>query len=702
MTRSAKSKSLPPPTPSEAAFERLLESFDPPLATATEGGLLGVPSTRSGQAVREPHDDNVGRTVAQEPIFGDESIDDFVERMFAQQKKFLERDAFAGIEERDSFPTKIMGVSFEGRQDVVAGLKAGEDLLLERQPENPADANAIAIRYGNLQLGFLRKQIAAHLAPLIDSGIPYRARVEHVTGGPSLRPGSGQALGSGQAAKHYGVNIRVFREPQAAFDAFAVEARVRADHSGIQRALIGDAALHQAQRDVLARLDAGQNTLAVMGTGRGKSFCFQYPAAYRALESGQKTLVLYPLRALANDQFEALKRRLDGFGLRILRANGAIGAEERANLMSALQLGDWDIILATPEFLQFHREAFAGKSSPGLLVVDEAHHAYESKHRAAYGKLSATIAALGGPQVLGLTATARDEAFAHVIDELRIAAWVIDPSVRENLRVVDARGTKDKLGYLRRTLGESGKAIVYCNSRNEVSKVADGLRRELRNEVMFYHAGMPTAERAEVEKYFRSGELRVVVATSAFGEGIDLPDVRNVVLYHLNFSFTEFNQQAGRAGRDGDPAQVHLLFGETDRRINEYIIDQEAPTIGVLRELYRGIRRLGSGGTVRMSQSEISGTLEFDKVNERTVGAALRIFEDEGLIEAGIDDDGRYIRFLPAPGKIDLTRNERFAEGEAERENFARFCDFVLTSKAETLERIMNRPIYPQGQPLLR
>jgi single-stranded-DNA-specific exonuclease len=219
---------------------------------------------------------------------------------------------------------------------------------------------------------------------------------------------------------------------------------------------------------------------------------------------------------------------------------------------------------------------------------------------------------------------------------------------------------------------------------------------------MFYHAGMPAAERADVEQYFRSGELRAVVATSAFGEGIDLPDVRNVVLYHLNFSFTEFNQQAGRAGRDGAPAQIHLLFGENDRRINEYIIDQEAPTIGVLHELYRGIRGLAQDGTVRLSQGDIADTLQFDRVSDRTVGAAFRIFEDEGLIETGIDDDGRYVRFLPPSGKIDLTRNERFAEGEAERENFARFCDFVLTSKAEILERIVNRPIYPQGQPLIR
>jgi hypothetical protein len=122
----------------------------------------------------------------------------------------------------------------------------------------------------------------------------------------------------------------------------------------------------------------------------------------------------------------------------------------------------------------------------------------------------------------------------------------------------------------------------------------------------------------------------------------------------------------------------------------------------MLRELYRGIRTLASDRTVRMSQSDIAATLQFEKVNERTVGAALRIFEDEELIETGLDDDGRFFRFVPVSGKIDLTGNERFAEGEAERENFARFSEFVLTSKAETLERIINRPIYPQGRPLIR
>lgn len=616
--------------------------------------------------------------------------------MYARRKEFLARDDFAGIGERDSFPTKVVGVSFEGRQDVVAGLTPGHELELTRRPDNPVDPNAIAVHYGAMQLGFLRKQIARHLAPLIDGGIRYTARIEHVTGG--------------RDGKNFGVNIRVERDRAPRADAFAVQARAAADHQTIRRALIGEGVPHEAQNAVLSRVDAGKNTLAVLGTGRGKSFCFQYPAAYRALESEQKTLVIYPLRALANDQFEALTRRLDGFGLRMYRANGSISADERAQLMEALETGAWDIVLATPEFLQFHREAFSGRSAPAFVVVDEAHHIYESKHRAAYGKLGETIASLGRPQVLALTATAADDAFKQVAADLAIDAWVIDPTVRENLHVVDARGTKDKLAYLFRVFEEDGpstgsgqaKGIIYCNSRAESTKTADALRKRLGDEVMFYHAGMPSPERAEVEARFRSGQLRLIVATSAFGEGIDLPDVRNVVLYHLNFDFTEFNQQAGRAGRDGNPANIHLLFGDPDRRINEFIIDQEAPTLNVLREIYKGLRALSANGMIRMTYVDIARTLDLDKANERTVSTAVRIFEDERLVESGIDDDGRYIRLLPTSGKIDLTKNERFAEGEAAREDFARFCDLILTADAQTLERIINRPIYPERVELRR
>jgi single-stranded-DNA-specific exonuclease len=625
---------------------------------------------------------NGNREAAAHPDFGER--DAFVERVFARRNEYL-RDPYATIGDATAFHTKVVGVSFEGRQDTIAGLRVGAELTLVRQPENPKDANAIAVRYGTLQIGFLRREIAAHLAPSIDKGAAYRARIASLTGG-------------GEFSR--GVNIFVERDASAAIALLdrghdALRHAWDGDAERIRSALIGSALPHEAQRAVLDRVAAGRNTLAVLGTGRGKSFCFQLPAAMRALSAGEKTLVVYPLRALANDQYEGLMRTLDPLGLRIYRANGSIDNRQREELFDALCEGTWDIVLATPEFLDFHREAFAHRSRPALVVVDEAHHVHESRHRPAYARLGATITSLGRPQVLALTATANDEAFAKIVEELGVDAWVIDPTIRENLHVVDARNQRDKTAYLRELFTDGGKGIIYCNSRKEASDVASTLRGVLGDEIAFYHAGMPTKDRHEVERYFREGGLRIVVATSAFGEGIDLPDVREVVLYHLNFDFAEFNQQAGRAGRDGAPARVHLLYGENDRRLNDYLIDLDAPTLAVLRLIYRGMRGLSRDGIVHKSNGDIADTLDLDKVRDRTISSALRIFADSGLVEIAEDDEGRSIRFLPVRGKIDMERNERFAEGEAIRESFEQFCSLALNAGAESLEQIVNRPIYP-------
>ena len=598
----------------------------------------------------------------------------------------MQGNRFATIGSAPEFFSKIMGVTFEGRQDIVAGMRPGRPLELRRDPGNAYDPNAIGVWYNQLQLGYLRREIAREIAPTIDAGARYVAEVTDVTGG---------------GTRSFGVNIIVRRTDLVA-ERRAPGARAGAiSREEIVRALIGERPIRDSQRAVLERIETRKNTLAVLGTGRGKSFCFQYPAAARAIENGERTLVLYPLRALANDQFEALVRRLGPLGLRILRANGSIDAEERSALLAALETGAWDIICATPEFAQYHIDRFAAHP-PGLVVVDEAHHLFESKHRAAYATLAATIAKLGSPQVLALTATAGDDAFAHLRAALGIEAWVIDPTVRENLTVVEARNATNKTAYIEERVRGEGKAIVYCNSRREATKVAEQLRRTLGNAVAFYHAGIPSAERVEIERLFREGTARVVVATSAFGEGIDLPDVRNVFLYHLNFDFTEFNQQAGRGGRDGDAAEIHLLFGTKDRSLNDYIIDRSSPPLHTLRNLYREMKKIAIDGIMRMTPADVADTLQLDKVDKSTISAALRIFEEAALVARGSDDDGSFVRFLPVEGKIDLTTNARFAEGEAERENFERFCTLALNAKATDLERIINRPIYPSNVPLIR
>jgi single-stranded-DNA-specific exonuclease len=658
---------LPRPTPSEAAFERLVERFDELVLVRVEP----EPATTIEKGATAETQDAAA----------------FLDELFANQAAYLERDRFSTIGDAESFYTKVVGVSFEGRQEIVAGLAAGDPLELVRDPENPHDANAIAVRYGKLQLGYLRREIARRLAPNIDAGDRYTASVGSVTGG---------------GERNVGVNLHVRRHRALSRARTEASAHAEATLDEVRIALIGERPLRDSQHAVLERIDAGRNTLAILGTGRGKSLCFQLPAAHRALGERAKTLVFYPLRALTNDQHAALARRLAGFGLRIHRANGAIDGDERAALETALEDGSWDIILATPEFATYHRDVFARVCNhPSLVVVDEAHHVFESRHRAAYGSLGELVASLGAPQVLALTATANDESFREIRRALSIESWVIDPTIRENLHVVDARNTKDKFAYLRDALEGDGKAIVYCNSRQEATKLAAKLRTRFGPSVAYYHAGVPNAQRAEVENYFRDGKIRLVVATSAFGEGIDLPDVREVILYHLNFNFTEFNQQAGRAGRDGVEARIHLLYGDADRKINDFIIAKSAPSLALLRELYRGMRGLASDDLLRMTHEDIARTLDLDMADGSTVSAALRIFAEGGLVETGTDDDGRFIRFVEVPGKIDLTQTTRFSEGEAERENFDRFCELALGADAQSLEQIINRPIYPDRVALL-
>ncbi len=666
-TTSARGGDLPSPTASEAAFERLLASFD---------AHTNDDANRNDAAYGN----------------GDASPSAFLDALFAKKDVYLERDRYASIGDADDFFTKIVGVSFEGRQDVAGGLVPGQTLALIREPENSHDAHAIAVRFGALALGFIKRDIAKRIAPNIDAGERYEATVGSVTGG---------------GERNIGVNIHVrrFRRPverggartRSAADARDGKSATRAASvDDVRTAFIGTRPLRDAQRDVLDRIARGYNTLAVLGTGRGKSLCFTLPAAERALREREKTIVFYPLRALTNDQYEALVRRLAPMGLRVLRANGSIDGNERAELDAALATGDWDLVLATPEFVTYHREAFVRPCNrPWLVVVDEAHHIFESKHRAAYGTLGELVRDLGAPQVLALTATANDDAFREIRRTLAIDAWVIDPTVRENLSVIDARGTTDKNGYLARELAGEGKGIVYCNSRAEATKLAERLRARLGPAVSFYHAGIPSEERAEIERLFRESELRVVVATSAFGEGIDLPDVRDVVMYHLNFDFTGFNQMAGRAGRDGAPARIHLLYGDGDRRINDFIIGKTAPTLETLREIYRGMRGMARDNIVRTSFEDVARTLGIDAIEGATISAAVRTFAEGGLVEAGIDDDGRFVRFLEVATKVDLTATARYAEGIAEREAFERFCDLALKADAPTLEQIINRPIYP-------
>ena len=256
------------------------------------------------------------------------------------------------------------------------------------EADNPHDPNAIAVHYGQLQLGFFNKRLAAHIAPLMDAGARYGARVASLTGGPSTGPGQAELAGYEPLKKHRGVNVAIEREalgvqllradgatqrPGAEADAAETGERVRC-------ALIGASVPHEAQRAVLERVEAGKNTLAVLGTGRGKSFCFQYAAAMRAFSDGQKTLVIYPLRALANDQFEAIRRTLEPWRPRLFRANGSISPARARRTVRGLRrrVG---CRLATPSSSSFHRDAIVAGARRRSWWSTKRIISAESRHR---------------------------------------------------------------------------------------------------------------------------------------------------------------------------------------------------------------------------------------------------------------------------------------------------------------------------------
>ena len=500
------------------------------------------------------------------------------------------------------------------------------------------------------------------------------------------------------------------------------ERRAHEDPAGLEadivRAIIGDGSLHASQRTVLDCLDAGRSVLAVMATGRGKSLLFQVHAAERALREGTASLFVYPLRALIADQAFHLREALDAFGIGVITLTGESTPDERRQGFAGLADGTYDIVLTTPEFLAWHADEFAAAGRVRFVVVDEAHHIGLAKagQRVAYATIGAAIAKLaepGGeaPAVLALTATADDEVAAAIKRELPVDACVYDPASRPNLEVDDQRNLKNRDDYLANLIASGGKTVIYVNSREQSVAVARALRKrvpQLAPLIGFYNAGLARAERKRIEELFRTDALSVLVATSAFGEGVDIPNIRHVVLYHLPFNEIEFNQMSGRAGRDGKPAGIHLLFNRGDCSLNERILRDMTPDHDCLAQVYRRLRALqrdhGDGfftlGNVDLAKLASEGG---HAVSSQSAACGVAVFRELGLIEThtayASGEITRSIRVVDTASKVELTDSVRYREGLGERAIFSAFRDWAMGTDAASLHVRVSRPILPGSAP---
>lgn len=493
-------------------------------------------------------------------------------------------------------------------------------------------------------------------------------------------------------------------ERRAAEDPEAIEQE-------IVHAIIGEKPLHDAQRAILDHLREGRSVLGVMATGRGKSLTFQVHAATRALAHHEASLFVYPLRALIADQAFHLREALDAFGIGVITLTGESTPDERRQGFAGLADGTYDIALTTPEFLSWHADEFAATGRVRFVVVDEAHHIGLAKagQRVAYATIGAAIAKLGdpAPEVLALTATADDDVAAAIKRELPVDACVFDPASRPNLEVDDQRNLKNRDDYLANLIASGDKTVIYVNSREQSIAVARSLRKrvpQLAPLIGFYNAGLARAERKRIEELFRTDALKVLVATSAFGEGVDISNIRHVVLYHLPFNEIEFNQMSGRAGRDGQPAGIHLLFNRNDAGINERILRDTTPDHDCLAQVYRRLRALQRESAepfFTMSNADLAAAAATDAfpVSPASAACGVAVFRELGLIEThtafGADGMARSIHVLETQDKVELTDSVRYREGLGEREVFHAFRDWAMKSDSATLRIRVSRPILP-------
>ncbi|MGH2913786.1 MAG: RecQ family ATP-dependent DNA helicase [Solirubrobacteraceae bacterium] len=321
------------------------------------------------------------------------------------------------------------------------------------------------------------------------------------------------------------------------------------------------------QRDVVAATLAGRDSLVVMPTGGGKSLCYQLPG----IASDDLTVVVSPLIALMVDQY----RRLAAGGHPVAMIASGMEADAAARALADVRNGRARIVLCSPE--RFASTAFVAALAQrrvGLFAVDEAHCVSEWGHdfRPDYLRLRSVIDRLGSPQVMACTATATEQ----VAQEISARLGLRDPHVvragfdRPNLSfdviAVDGTGSvarRELLLALALADRAQRPAIVYCGTRREVETVTERLRGEGLLAVG-YHAGMGADERASAQRRFMDADAEIVVATNAFGMGVDKADVRTVVHWSIPTSVEAYYQEAGRAGRDGRPARAILLASRVD------------------------------------------------------------------------------------------------------------------------------------------
>ncbi len=450
-------------------------------------------------------------------------------------------------------------------------------------------------------------------------------------------------------------------------------------------ARFGHSSLRPGQAEVIADIFSGAPVIAVMPTGAGKSLCYQLPAVVLG-EKGGITLVVSPLIALMKDQVDALIGR----GIPAVALTSAAGADEKNQMLDGIRAGNYRLVYVAPERFRSPRfvdalRAIAPKIE--LVAIDEAHCISEWGHdfRPDYRRLGEVILQLGVPRIAAFTATATPEVRADIAKQLGFDRGEPQDRVRLHVRgfdrpnlfysIVKAGGTDDKTTKLVELvrMRDGGVALVYAATRKNAEKYAQELKRAgMRARV--YHAGLEGDVREKAQDVFMAGKLDVIVATNAFGMGVDKSDIRLVVHADIPRSPEAYYQEAGRGGRDGKPTRCVLLFNHGDIRLQEFLIDASFPSAELLRGLWKLLRDRPSLGMLSPDQDELEARLRKQlastvsgEISGAAMGAAIRILERHGMLRREADE---LVASRPEPGvfpPLDVESLRRRSEVERKK-----------------------------------